>query len=151
MTLKYVSYLLKVLFFVFPDKDERKTLESIDKREEEIMNEVVVMYGVEIVDISHEVNEDLTELVLAIGIDACILKEIKEKFHGVIVVFDEYTGATFEKVDNYNGSSDLEDFLSTFGIKDKGWHQLNKTERLLENSIGILISFQSGSKFFNQT
>ena len=114
MTLEHISYLLEILIFILPDKDERKTLESIDKREEEIMNEVVVMYGVEIVDISHEVNEDLTELVLAIGIDACILKEIKEKFHGVIVVFDEYAGVTFEKVDNGNGSSDLEDFLSAF-------------------------------------
>ena len=120
MTLEHISYLLEVFIFIFPDKDERKTLESIDKREEEVMNEVVVMNGVEIVNISHEINENLAELVLTIGVDTCILKEIEEKFHGVIVVFDEYAGVTFEKVDNGNWSSDLEDFLSTFGIKDKG-------------------------------
>ena len=150
MTLEHVSYLFEVLIFILPDKNERKALESIDKREEEIMNEVVVMDGVEIVDISHEVNEDLTELVLTIGAYACVLKEIEEKFHGVIVVFDENAGATFEKVDNSNRYSYFQHFLSAFGIKDKGWNKLNKTERLVENSIGILISLQSGSKFFNQ-
>ena len=74
--LKNISHLLKIIVLVLPDKNERNTLKSIDKREEEGVNKVVVVSGVKVVDVGHEIDQDLAELVLAACIDASGLEEV---------------------------------------------------------------------------
>ena len=93
--MKYIGNLLEVRILILPHKDKRNTLKSIDKWEEEVVNKIVMMHMTEIIDMSHEVDEDLTKLILAMSVDASSLEEIKEKFHCVITVFDEDTCITF--------------------------------------------------------
>ena len=87
--LKNISYLLEIIVLVFPNKNERNPLKSIDERKEEGVNEVVVVSGVEVVDVGHEINQNLAELVLTTGIDASSLEKVQEQFHAFATIFDE--------------------------------------------------------------
>mgnify|MGYP000622126361 CR=1 FL=1 len=89
ISLQDVSHLFKVGIFIFPKEHERNTLKSIDKREEKLMNEVVMVNRIEIVESCHQIDQDLTKLILAIGSYASILEKVEEKFHCLALVFNE--------------------------------------------------------------
>lgn len=50
MGMKDVSDLFKVLIVMFPDKEDRDSFEGINEREEETMNEVIVMSWIKFVE-----------------------------------------------------------------------------------------------------
>ena len=70
LTLKNISYLSEVVVLVFPYKDQRNALECINQWEEKAVNEVVMMSRVEVIDICHEFDQYLAELILTFSVDA---------------------------------------------------------------------------------
>lgn len=76
---------------MFPDEEEGHSFEGVDEREEETVDEEVVVVGTETVQRSHYVDQDLAELVLTRGSNAGALEENNQKFHHLVTVLDQYT------------------------------------------------------------
>lgn len=89
MGLKDIGDLLEVVVIVFPDEEDRNSLEGVDEREEKAMDEVVVMNWIELIERSHHINQDLAEFVLAACTDTRNLEETNKQSHSVIAVFNQ--------------------------------------------------------------
>ena len=81
ISLERFSRLPDVLLLFLPDEEERHALEGIDEREEEVLDEELVVDGVEIVQRGHEVDEDFAELILARCADTGSLEKGYEQLH----------------------------------------------------------------------
>ena len=94
--MQHISHLLDIFLMILPDKNEGDAFKSIDQREEELMDEIVVVVGAEVVDIGHQVDQDLAELILTVGANACSLQEVQEQFHSLITILHQYTACTLQ-------------------------------------------------------
>lgn len=116
--LQDVCDLFKIVIITFPDEDERNTSESIDQREEETMNEVVVVYRAKIVNRSHKLDKDLTELVLTSSTNTCCLEEVYQEPHCLFRVLNKDASRTSKGLNHVYWCLVLDDFLSAFIIED---------------------------------
>ena len=81
ISLKSLSGLPDVVLLLLPDEEERHALEGIDEGEEEVLDEELMVDGVEIVERGHKVDEDFAELILAGCADAGALEKGNEELH----------------------------------------------------------------------
>lgn len=81
ISLERLCRLPDVLLFLLPDKKDRHSLEGINKWEEEILNEELMVNRVKIVERGHKIDKDFAELVLAGCADAGALEKGNEELH----------------------------------------------------------------------
>lgn len=137
--LKDIGDLLEVVVIVFPDEEDRNSLEGVDEREEKAMDEVVVMNWIELIERSHHINQDLAEFVLAACTDTRNLEETNKQSHSVIAVFNQDALWTFNQLHNLDRIFSLKQLLSTTVIKAHCTNQLDMTQWISYHSICLLI------------
>jgi hypothetical protein len=151
LELKNFSDLPKIGVLVPPDQQEGQTLESVDEREEELVDEVIVVLRVEVVEVGHQLNEDLAELVLAVSADAGGLEEIQQESHSFVAVLNQNRNGTLKQIHDGNGRPLIQNFGLAARTQSQSTQQLNITQRLSHHSIGLLIFKQQSFGFLEDS
>lgn len=128
---------------MFPDEEEGHSFEGVDEREEETVDEEVVVVGTETVQRSHYVDQDLTELVLTRGSNAGALEESNQKFHHLVTVLDQYTRLALNQLNDLDWSLLLQQLLQTTLVQTHSAQQLQMALRVSRHNISLLIPFQN--------
>jgi hypothetical protein len=94
--LENICGLFEIIILILPDKDSGHPFEGINEWEKEIVDKVLMMYGVEIVQRSHQRNQYLSELILAVGPDASRLEKVYEQPHRLVFVLHQQSSRTLQ-------------------------------------------------------
>ena len=96
------------------DEYNRNASECVDEREEEAVDEVVMVTGTEVVYSCHQLYQYLAELLLTIASNACALEKIKQQSHSLNLISHQNATIAFEQVGYYYGCFSLNNHISAF-------------------------------------